>query len=63
MNVGKLLGVMATASVGAIIVGAFVSAANLSGSAGTIAGLFTFLLVAGAGIYVVGEFTKGARGN
>lgn len=54
MEVKKLVGVLATASIGAVIVGEFVNAANLSGSAGTIAGLFTFLLVGGAGLAVVG---------
>lgn len=58
MNVGKLVGVLATSSLGAVVVKEFVAAANLSGSAGTIAGLFTFLLVGGAGLATIGVFSK-----
>lgn len=56
MNVGKLVGVLATASIGAVVVKEFVATANLTGSAGTIAGLFTFLLIGGAGLATIGAF-------
>ncbi len=57
MNVGKLVGTLASASLGAVIVSSFVSAANLSGNAGVIASLFTFLLVGGAGLAIVKNFS------
>lgn len=44
-NVSKTVKSMAAGSLGAVLVGAFVVAANLTGTAAVIAGLFTFILV------------------
>ena len=56
MNVGKIVSGMALGALGAVIVKEFVTAANLSGSAGTIAGLFTFVLVGAVALYALGAF-------
>ena len=57
-GVTKIVEAMAAGALGAVIVKEFVSAANLSGSAGTIAGLFTFVLVGAIALYALGGFGK-----
>ena len=49
----KIIESMAAGALGAVIVKDFVSAANLSGSSGTIAGLFTFVLVGAVALYAL----------
>jgi len=56
MQIGKIVGGMALGALGAVIVKEFVSAANLSGSAGTIAGLFSFVLVGSVALFALGAF-------
>ena len=58
MKIGNLIGSMAAGSLGAVLVKEFVTAANLSGSAGTIAGLFTFVLVGGIALAGLSSFSK-----
>jgi hypothetical protein len=54
----KIVYAMAAGSLGAVIVTQFVSAANLTGSASTIANLFTFVLVGAVALYALGGFGK-----
>jgi hypothetical protein len=52
-NVMAIVEAMAAGALGAVIVNEFVKAANLSGSAATIAGLFTFILVGAVALYAL----------
>ncbi len=58
MGAIQIVEAMAAGALGAVIVKEFVTAANLSGSAGTIAGLFTFVLVGAIALYALGSFGK-----
>lgn len=53
IQVGGLVSAMAAAALGAVIIKEFVVAANLTGSAGIILGLFTFILVSAVALRVL----------
>ncbi len=55
-GVMKIVYAMAGGALGAVIVNEFVTAANLTGSASTIANLFTFVLVGAVALYALGGF-------
>lgn len=56
MQVMNIVKAMCGGALGGVIVKAFVDAANYSGTAATIAGLFTFVLLAAVALYALGEF-------
>lgn len=59
MGVIQVVEAMAAGALGAVIVKEFVTAANLSGSAGTIAGLLTFVLIGAVALYALSSGFKG----
>lgn len=58
VNPMGIVSAMAAGALGAVIVKEFVTAANLTGSAGTIASLFTFVLVGAIALYALSAFGK-----
>lgn len=53
MDIMKVVTGMSAGALGGIIVGAFVTAGNYSGISGTIAGLFTFILLASVALFAL----------
>lgn len=58
VDAGRLVGEMAAVAIGVVLVVNFVSAANQTGTTGTILGLFGFILASAGALSAISEFRR-----